>query len=252
MHDFVFAIIARSGSSRFPNKISSYLGQHTILETIEIQCRLVSQDFPIYLVTSDDKSDDKLVKVTDLDVFRGSLNNVLLRLKRFSQHLDSKNIVCILGDNPVVDSNIIKDVLKLHLESNSIYTASATNEYPNLTRTSGRFPIGTRIQIIATKFLQNLKIEAIEKRYLEHPWAYFAEKMDPKSLNFLFAENQYFELNRPELNFSVNYPANLKGLNLLYNHIQSNNQKFSNKIELGAFIDALDLNKQWLNLLGQQ
>ena len=97
----------------------------------------------VILATTNLKSDNKLVewaKTKGIDFYRGSSNDVLGRITAAAENFKLKNIVEILGDNPLVHSDLISSCIRLHSTKNSDYTATLTNEYSKASNTSKKFP----------------------------------------------------------------------------------------------------------------
>ena len=70
----------------------------------------------VVVSTSNKKSDEQLVKYLKkkkIEYFRGSLNNVALRLLNTAKKYKSKNFIRISGDSPLIDHKIINKAIKL-------------------------------------------------------------------------------------------------------------------------------------------
>ena len=109
-------LIARLSSTRLPNKnVLPIVGKPMIELLVE---RVKASNFvsKVIIATSDLVSDDPLEELSQrlgVDCYRGSLNNVMERITKAAEFYDCDTIVEILGDNPLVHSNLIDDVIKL-------------------------------------------------------------------------------------------------------------------------------------------
>ena len=125
----VIAIIqARSSSSRLPNKVMSLiLGKPMIIHELERveRAKLIDK---IVLATSTDASDDALAKTVSsagFEVYRGSLDDVLNRYVSCAHEYGAKptdHIVRITGDCPLIDHEVVDDVIAYHIDSHDDYT----------------------------------------------------------------------------------------------------------------------------------
>ena len=129
----VLAIVqARCSSSRLPQKVlHPILGKPMIVHELERLKRSRCID-TIVLATSTDASDDALAEcVTDVvDVYRGSLDDVLDRYYQCAKRYQSEHIVRITGDCPVIDWYIVDGTIQQHLSEGNDYT-SLTEHFPD-------------------------------------------------------------------------------------------------------------------------
>lgn len=118
-------IVARCSSSRLSNKaITKILGRETIALLIErIQrCRNLDE---IVLATTPDPSDDVLIEIARREgilSFRGSLENVALRMVEAAKYCKADTIVRITGDDILRDERMIDRAVGVHLEGASDVT----------------------------------------------------------------------------------------------------------------------------------
>ena len=124
---------ARVSSSRLPGKvIKPILGKPMILHELERVQRSKHID-KIVLATSRDKSDDILADVvaaSGIDVYRGSLEDVLDRYYQCAKQYQPEHVVRITGDCPVIDWRIVDAVIEKHLAEGNEYT-SLSEDYPD-------------------------------------------------------------------------------------------------------------------------
>jgi spore coat polysaccharide biosynthesis protein SpsF (cytidylyltransferase family) len=128
-------IQARMTSSRLPGKSMKDLsGKPAIQRVIEraMKSSLIS-DF--WLACSNHKEDDILEGFAiknNINIYRGSMNDVLSRYVYISKKNDSDIIVRITGDCPLIDPEIIDLVIKMHMSTDSDYTSNTlTRSYPD-------------------------------------------------------------------------------------------------------------------------
>ncbi len=134
--DYLCIIQARTNSSRLPAKIMLDLAGKTLLERVYETVSKSTKIDQTIVATSTEESDDIVetkLKSLGIECFRGDLNNVLKRFFDATQKYQTKHIIRITADNPLMDYNVIDDLI-LHYEqsrseysmfSNAIYGLSA-------------------------------------------------------------------------------------------------------------------------------
>jgi spore coat polysaccharide biosynthesis protein SpsF len=194
-------IQARLNSKRFKKKALHLIkNKELILHVVEAvkKSKNISE---IIITTSNLRSDDKLVyllKKYKIKIYRGSLNNVALRMLKAAQKFKIRHFIRISGDSPLIDYKIIDyaiETFKNHKNSDLV-----TNIFPR------KYPSGQSVEIIKTKTLEkNIKnFSLIEK---EHVTKYFYSNYKKfKIANFKKNFNYYKNL--PKL--SIDYKSDLK------------------------------------------
>ena len=110
-----FFIQARMSSKRLPGKVLLKIKNKTVLEHIFQNLRKSQFKNKIIVLTSNNKEDNKIIKIcrkNKIEYFRGSLNNVY---KRFIDALDifkCDAFVRISADSPMINSKIIDKAIK--------------------------------------------------------------------------------------------------------------------------------------------
>lgn len=122
---------ARMSSSRLPNKVlMPILGKAMLAHQI---ARLATVKSPHQLIvaTSDQQSDDAIANLCqqlNVNCFRGSLDDVLGRYYHAAQAYNNdaqiKNIVRVTGDCPLIDGDIIDQVIELYRSSKVDYCSN--------------------------------------------------------------------------------------------------------------------------------
>lgn len=143
----VLAIVqARCSSSRLPGKVLKKLaGKPMIIHELERlgHSRLIDR---IVLATSTEASDDPLEEVaakSGVEIFRGSLDDVLDRYYQCAKKYQPEHVVRITGDCPIIDWRIVDHVIAKHMEKQNDYTA-----------TSEDFPDGLDTEVIRFSALE--------------------------------------------------------------------------------------------------
>ena len=138
-------IVARLSSTRLPAKnMVPILGKPMIQHLIERVGRASGVDL-VAIATSTEPSDNPLCEFAEREgvpYHRGSLDNVMERVRTAAETLDCDAVAEILGDNPLVHSDLVDDVVRKFEEDSLDYAASVTNEYPGVDPSLKRFVLG--------------------------------------------------------------------------------------------------------------
>jgi spore coat polysaccharide biosynthesis protein SpsF len=156
----ILAIIqARMGSSRLPGKVMlPILGKPMIWHIYNRlkTCKNVEQ---ICIATSTNALDDQIEKFANkenIHLFRGSEDQIINRLLGAARKFNADVIVRVTADCPLIDPEIIDQLIKIYLNNSNIDFVSNTIE-----RT---FPDGLDVEVISTNFLGKLLVELKESQ----------------------------------------------------------------------------------------
>ena len=160
---------ARTSSKRFPRKILHEIqGKPLILHVIE---KLKKSNFKneIVVSTSIKKSDNELVallKKNKIKFYRGNLKNVAERLLKTALKQKKNYFVRVSGDSPVIDTNILDRMIRIHNRKSYKNYDIITNVFPKT------FPKGMSFEIIKRQIIiNNLKFMSDSDK--EHVTQYF-------------------------------------------------------------------------------
>ncbi|WP_372998835.1 cytidylyltransferase domain-containing protein [Sulfurimonas sp.] len=184
---------ARMSSTRLPNKVLKKVNDKELL-AYECERLLKSKKIDkLIIATSNDKSDDVIENFGteyNIEVFRGSLNDVLSRYyecaKEFrdKENIDDLNIIRVTGDCPIIDTEVIDEVIQ-SFEDNDIDYASNT-----LVPT---YPDGMDIEICTFEALKYAFNNATLKSDREHVTLYIKNSEKFKKFNYE-AKNDFSNL----------------------------------------------------------
>jgi len=198
---------ARASSTRLPNKVlMPILGKPMLARQIERlkQLTCINQ---IIIATSTEPSDDKIEQLCQQEVipcFRGSLKNVLDRYYHASQAYPSEHIIRITGDCPVIDTDIVTEVINHHLRKKADYTSNCIP--PTL-------PDGLDVEIF-TK-------ETLEKTWLKASTALEQEHVTPfmRDSGLFRCENYLYPQDFSHLRWTVDEPEDFKLITLFFEEL---------------------------------
>ncbi|WP_321777724.1 glycosyltransferase family protein [Sulfurimonas sp.] len=184
---------ARMSSTRLPNKVLKKVNGKELL-AYECERLLKSKKIDkLIIATSNDKSDDAIENFgteNNIKVFRGSLDDVLSRYyecaKEFrdKENIDDLNIIRVTGDCPIIDTEVIDEVIKSFEENDCEYTSNT------LTPT---YPDGMDIEICTFSALEYTYKNATFKSDREHVTLYIKNSDKFKKFNYE-AKNDFSNL----------------------------------------------------------
>jgi len=159
-------IQARMGSTRFPGKmIADLIGKPVIWHVLK---QVKKSEFvdKVILATSNKAADNILeseVKKEDVVVFRGSENDVLDRFYHCAKKFGATTIVRITGDCPLIDPEIIDNVIRLFIDNNCDYVSNTNPP---------TFPDGMDVEVFSFDALEKAWLNAKLKSEREHVTPY--------------------------------------------------------------------------------
>lgn len=120
-------IQARMGSTRFPGKVLEHLNGKTVLQwVVEAATKIPTID-KVVVATSNKNCDQQIVDwchENNHEVFQGDEQNVLKRFYHTAQHYKADVIVRITADCPLLDANIVGQVLYLVANGDADYASN--------------------------------------------------------------------------------------------------------------------------------
>ena len=156
-------IQARYSSTRFPGKILSKINQLTLLEILIKRICQSKKIQNIIIACTKNKKDDQIVKICkkyNVKIFRGSEKNVLKRYVEAARKYKVQNIVRITSDCPLLDPNILDDLIDKYFSNNYDYLSNTIKP---------TYPDGMDIEIFKFEILKKrnlIKISSLEKEHV--------------------------------------------------------------------------------------
>lgn len=207
-------IQSRMSSSRLPGKALIELNKHPVIYHINrrlLECKNINT---IVLATSADHSDDPLQEVANklgINLFRGSLNDVLDRYYQAAIEYELDIIVRITGDCPLVDPDIVDEIINHFL--NGSY---------DLFSVGPKFPDGLDCQVFSMNALSEAWKNAKLGSEREHVCPYIEN--NPKKFN-LGSKNFFPEFSH--LRLTLDEELDLSLIKYIYDELNVNDCIFS-------------------------
>ena len=181
-------IAARCSSARLPGKVlRSLQGRPLLLHLVE-RLRSIELIDEVVIATSTEPSDDPIAawaEATGVSCWRGSLMDVLGRIRGAGASRGANAVVRISGDSPLLDPTLVRRAICLFFEHKPDLV---TNVFPR------SFPKGQSVEVLSRAALDRLDQEARNASDREHVTAYaYAHPERFKICNFV-ADQQKQEL----------------------------------------------------------
>jgi spore coat polysaccharide biosynthesis protein SpsF len=157
-------IQARVSSTRLPNKVMLKVLDKTLLEYMIERVTQSKKIDKIIVATTTNNVDDvieKICKKMNIECFRGSEDDVLLRYKDVAKRIGATTVVRLCGDCPLLDSNIIDMTIESYLHGNYDFVS-------NLFPSPRTFPDGTSVEVFSSKILYEAEKNSKKPSEREH------------------------------------------------------------------------------------
>lgn len=131
----VAVVQARMGSTRLPGKVMKAINGKPMISLLLARLSKAKRLDGIIVATTTDPKDDIFVNYIESLGFachRGSENDVLARVLEAALKLNADTVVRITGDCPLIDHEIVDEVIEKFVDTKSDYCSNAENRtYPD-------------------------------------------------------------------------------------------------------------------------
>lgn len=148
----VAVVQARMGSQRFPGKMLSQLGEHTLLDWVLQRVLRSTQVDQVVLATSTNSEDDKLVSAAlrlEVNSIRGSETDVLSRFLLAANESQADLVVRVCADNPFIAPEELDRLIVDHCAKSVDYSCNHQQKLSN------KYADGFGAEIFRTTCLRN-------------------------------------------------------------------------------------------------
>lgn len=190
----VATIEARMNSSRLPGKIlRPILGKPTLEHLVERvrRSKLVNEVVVATTVSPQDDAVEVWAKKAGIAIFRGSEEDVLLRVLEAQRAYKGDVIVELTGDCPLLDPQIIDQVLKYYLDHDTDYVSNSKER---------SYPLGFDVKIFSREALEEVHRISQDPADREHVSLYLYEHPEKFTVHTIMAPP---ELHRPQYRICV-------------------------------------------------
>lgn len=215
----IFAMIqARMSSKRLPGKVLMKIDGRPMLSYMLERVAAARNINKVVLITSIHPSDDpiaQLCKENNILCYRGSLDDVLDRYYQAAKKFRVDTIVRLTGDCPLMDPQMIDNVIEAYKKNNYDYVANTIP--PKWT-----VPEGMDVEVFSFEKLREAWKNAKKPSEREHVTFYFWQ--NPK----LFSIFQYhLPTDLSAYRLTVDYPRDFEVVKQIFNKLYPKNRLFS-------------------------
>jgi len=181
-------IQARLSSTRLRGKVLKNLLGKTVLSHVLTRLKCCREIDQIIVATTIDPGDDALViwcQQHDVLCFRGDRENVLSRFYACAVAQAADVIVRVTSDNPLLDPEVVDQVIVLRREQQADYAAN------NLIKS---FPHGLDVEVLTFKALEASHQQATEWFEKEHVTQYIRHRPEQYTLVNFRAEGEWYNI----------------------------------------------------------
>ncbi|MDB4627876.1 glycosyltransferase family protein [Akkermansiaceae bacterium] len=181
-------------SSRLPGKVlMNAVDDISMLEFMIHRVRQSALIDDIIVATTTNKEDNPIVALCeklDAKSYRGSEDDVLMRVLEAHTEYHSDIIVELTGDCPLIDHQIIDQVIQVYLEGDYDYVSNSHVR---------SFPMGLDVEVFAADFLRKIEKIAITEADREHVSLYMYNSNKFKTKEVIAPDNLFW----PELRITL-------------------------------------------------
>jgi glutamate-1-semialdehyde 2,1-aminomutase len=166
-------IQARMSSLRQPGKVLVDISGLSTINWVVQRCLKSKLAAGVVILTSDSPADSAIeheAKAIGIPCFRGSLDDVLGRFVAASDHIQCSGIVRITADCPLVDPEIIDEVIRIYMQ-NPDFDYVSNVEPPT-------YPDGLDVEVFSKIVLDQAAQSEIDLASREHVTVYMRKKIE--------------------------------------------------------------------------
>lgn len=205
----VAIVQARMGSTRFPGKMLTKLGEFPLIEWVLRRLLMAKEVDQVVLATSDTVKDDALADLAiqlKVLVFRGSESDVLARFVGAAEVAGATNVIRVCADNPFIDPTEIDRLSDYFLKHDFDYVCNHQD------RLGSAYADGFGAEMLSAQLLKTIAAKAIEPSHREHVTSYLWDHANEFSLSGVPAPEA---LRHAHFTFDVDTPEDLVHLQRL-------------------------------------
>jgi spore coat polysaccharide biosynthesis protein SpsF (cytidylyltransferase family) len=212
------------GSSRLPGKVLEDLaGRPALLRIVERLARVQGLDGTVVLTSVADR-DDIIARVcaqAGVACLRGSEDDVLDRFVSAARLLEPTEVVRILADNPLIDPEVVDQLLELYHSRPEVVHAGVATGALSPRPALKRFPLGLDAEVDAVSALETAWRESTEAPDREHVTRFIWR--NPERFQAVALE---CDADHGDLRWTVDHPDDLELVRTLYSRLGGDGRSF--------------------------
>ena len=210
MKKIVAIVQARMGSTRLPEKVMKTINGATVIELLLMRLSQSKLIDLVVVATSEEKKNRRLadhVKQIGFNCELGSENDVLERYHQTAEKFNADIIVRITGDCPLIDPQLVDEVIEGYLSANVDYFC---NVMP------ATYPDGLDVEVFSKAALDITNLQAVDPFDREHVTPYIRN-----SGKFSISGITY-EKDLSHLRWTLDEPEDFKLISAIFNRFNPN------------------------------
>ncbi len=211
MARIIASIEARMGSSRLPGKVLADVNGKPALTRLLNRLRRCELLDDVILATSTEPKDDAVVSWAQsegIHYYRGSEDDVLLRVVQAQQKMNSEVVVEVCGDMTLLDYELIDQGISM-FEENDCDVVTTTRK-PS-------YPVGVDVVVFGLKDLVWVEENISEPQVREHVSLYFFQHPERYRIINLIAPKRF---QAPDKRFVLDTPEDLEFIRAVYKRLE--------------------------------
>jgi spore coat polysaccharide biosynthesis protein SpsF (cytidylyltransferase family) len=200
---------ARTGSTRFPNKIMKKIEDKTVLK-IHVERIKKSKRINSVIIATTNKQNDDLIEneafKLKVNCFRGSEDDVLDRFYQAAKNYEPDYIVRLTSDCPLIDPNLIDEIIDQTIKTNADYCSNTLIE---------SYPDGQDVEVFTFKSLKKTWEESILKSDREHVTPFMKNNKTQFNLVNFHSKNLEYE----KVRMTIDEPEDFEVITFLINKL---------------------------------
>ena len=221
MNRIIALIQARMSSTRLPGKILAEIAEQPMLWHVVNRVRQAEALDKVVVATSDDPSDDGVVAFCErqgIPCFRGSGDDVLDRYYQAAKWMSADVIVRITADCPLIDPDVVDDVVKCYMEGDYNYVSNTAPP---------TFPDGLDTEVFS--------FQALERAWREAKWLSEREHVTPyirKHPEVFRTGNVAYREDLSHMRWTVDEPQDLEFVRAVYSFLKNASFRMADVLNL--------------------
>ena len=181
-------------------------------------------NYPVIVSTSAEPADDpisELCAVLNVPVFRGSLEDVALRLRNTALTFDLTHIVRVGGDDPLADPDCCMQLVEMNLTANLDFIFASHKR---------GWPYGTSSDLVSLRALEAIVSETTDSTHREHTLPYLLENGVKFNSAWLLSPEK---IRNSNARLSVDFAEDFDIVSKVFTHFDGLSESFSTAEILG-------------------
>ncbi|HZL11225.1 MAG TPA: glycosyltransferase family protein [Prolixibacteraceae bacterium] len=223
MSELGIILQARTGSTRMPEKvILPFYQEKSILDLLLEKAKKLN--VPVVLATTVNPSDDRICLLAEkhqVQVFRGSENDVLERFIQAAQQFGFSKIIRVCADNPFLDLTGMQQLINEFRKSDADYLGfHLDGNKPSILTHFGFWTEAVRLNA-----LEKTQIQTTEKLYHEHVTNFIYGNPSLFKVQFMPADPLVFS--RSDIRMTLDTPEDFEIQKEIFAAISKENPNFA-------------------------